>query len=79
MEVLKTIAQILYIAICIVLTVVVLKQESKSAGLSSALTGASESYWSKNRGRSAEGILVKITRVLAVLFIVIAVVLNLNW
>lgn len=79
MDVLRAILQVIYIGICIVLTVIVLKQESKSSGLSGALTGASESFWSKNKGRSTEGILVRTTRILAVLFVALSVVLNLDW
>ncbi|NLO08446.1 MAG: preprotein translocase subunit SecG [Clostridiales bacterium] len=79
MEVLRAIVQIVYIGICAVLVFIVLKQEGKSSGLSGALTGASESYWSKNKGRSAEGLLERSTKVLATLFIVLSVVLNLNW
>jgi preprotein translocase subunit SecG len=78
-EVLRAIVQIIYIGICAVLIFIVLKQEGKSSGLSGALTGASESYWSKNRGRSAEGLIVRSTKVLAALFIVLSVVLNLDW
>jgi len=56
----------------------VLKQEGKE-GLSGALTGAgaSESYWSKNKGRSKEGLLDNTTKILGGLFIVLSVVLNL--
>jgi preprotein translocase subunit SecG len=76
---LRAIVQILYIGICVVLIVVVLKQEGKSSGLSGALTGASDSYWSKNKGRSAEGMIVRVTKALASLFILLTVVLHLNW
>jgi len=62
-----------------VLTVIVLKQEGKSSGLSGALTGASETYWSKNKGRSTEGMLARLTRILAALFIILSVILNLDW
>lgn len=80
MDVLRAIVQIVYIGICAVLTFIVLKQEGKSSGLSGALTGGtSESYWSKNKGRSAEGMLERVTKILAALFIVLSVVLNLNW
>lgn len=79
MVALRAIAQIVYIGICVALVFIVLKQEGKSSGLSGALTGASESYWSKNKGRSAEGLIVRSTKVLATLFIVLSVVLNLNW
>ena len=68
---------ILFIIICIVLTILVLMQEGKSAGLG-ALSGAAETYWGKNKGRSMEGALVKITKYLAIAFIVLAAILNIK-
>lgn len=62
---------------CIALTVLVLMQEGKSAGLGT-IGGMADTYWGQNKGRSMEGALVKVTRVLAVLFIVLAAVLNLS-
>ena len=78
MQILRTILTIIFVIDCIALTVVVLMQEGKSQGLG-AIAGAAESYWGKNKGRSMEGNLVKITRVLAVLFFVLSIVLNLNF
>ena len=75
--VLRTILTVVFIIICVALSLIVLLQEGKSAGLG-AVAGAAESYWGKNKGRSMEGALLKITRVLAVLFMVLALVLNLN-
>ena len=69
---------IIYIIICIALVILVLMQEGKTAGLG-AVSGAAETYWGKNKGRSMEGALVKITTGLAVGFMVLAVVLNLNF
>ena len=69
---------ILYIIVSVVLTIVVLMQEGKQAGLTGAISGAADSYWGKNKGRSMEGRMVKITKVLAVLFMVFAIILNLN-
>lgn len=77
MAVLKTILTIVFIVVCIALVALVLMQEGKSAGLG-AISGAAETYWGKNKGRSMEGQLVKFTKILAVLFMVLAVVLNLN-
>lgn len=77
MDILKIVLTILFVIDCIVLTVIVLMQEGKSAGLG-ALSGASESFWGQNKGRSMEGALVKITRIAAVLFIVLALALNLK-
>ena len=75
--VLRTILMVVFILISIVLTVIVLMQEGKSAGLG-AISGAADTYWGKNKGRSMEGILVKFTRALVVLFLVIAAVLNIG-
>lgn len=77
MATLKLILTILFIIICIALTVIILLQEGKSAGLG-AISGAAETYWSKNKGRSMEGMLVKITRVLVIFFILISAVLNIK-
>ncbi len=77
MEILRVVLTILFILICVVLAAIVLLQEGKSAGLG-AISGAAESYWGKNKGRSMEGTLVKLTRYLTIAFIVIAAVLNIN-
>lgn len=77
MEALKIVITILFILVCIALTVLVLMQEGKAAGLGS-ISGAAETYWGKNKGRSMEGMLVKLTKILAVLFMLFAVILNLS-
>ena len=77
MAVLKIILTVVFIIISIALTVIILMQESKSAGLG-AIAGAADTYWGKNKGRSMEGRLVTGTKILVALFIVIAAVLNLG-
>lgn len=77
MAALKIVLTILFILVCIALVVLVLMQEGKSAGLG-AISGAAETYWGKNKGRSMEGMLVKVTRALVVLFMVIAAALNIG-
>ena len=77
MAVVKTILTVVFILICLAMTVIILMQEGKSAGLG-AIAGAADTYWGKNKGRSMEGMLVKITKILAVFFMLLAVVLNLN-
>lgn len=77
MATLKTVLTIVFIIVCIAITILVLMQEGKSQGLG-AISGAAESYWGKNKGRSMEGILVKLTKVCAILFIGLAIVLNMN-
>lgn len=77
MEILRTICMIAFIIICIAITIVVLMQEGKSAGLG-AISGAADTYWGKNKGRSMEGALVKATRVLIILFMLISMLLNIS-
>ena len=77
MEILKMVITILFAIDCIALTAIVLLQEGKSAGLGT-ISGAAESYWGQNKGRSMEGALVKSTKFLAILFVVLAAVLNLK-
>ena len=78
MEVVKNIITVLFIIDCIVLTIVVLMQEGKQAGLGT-ISGAAETYWGKNKGRSMEGALEKVTKILAIVFFIAALVLNLKF
>lgn len=78
MEILKIVLTVIFVIDCIALTVVVLLQEGKSQGLG-AIAGVADSYWGKNKGRSMEGGLVKATTVMAVLFFVLSIVLNMNF
>ena len=78
MEIVRIILTVVFIIVCLALIGIVLLQEGKSAGLG-AIAGAAESYWGKNKGRSMEGTLVKVTKYLVVAFIVIAAVLNINF
>ena len=74
----KILLQVVFIIVCLALIGIVLLQEGKSAGLG-AISGAAESYWGKNKGRSMEGTLVKVTKYLVAAFIIIAAVVNLNF
>ena len=77
MEILKILLTIVFIIVSLVITVVILMQEGKQAGLG-AIAGAADTYWGKNKGRSMEGMLVKITKYCVVAFLLLAVVLNLG-
>ena len=59
MQILRTILTVIFAIDCIALTVVVLMQEGKQQGLGGAISGAADSYWGKNKGRSMEGGLVQ--------------------
>ena len=75
MTALKIILAILFILAGLALTVIVLMQEGKQQGLG-AISGAADTYWGKNKGRSMEGILVKVTTGLVVVFLFISLLLN---
>ena len=75
-QVINAILLILYIIDSVVLTILILMQDGKQAGLTGAISGAAETYWGKNKGRSMEGGLVRATKILAVIFIVFSLLLN---
>ena len=75
-QTLQGILIILYIIVAVVLTVLVLMQEGKEAGLTGAISGGAESYWGKNKSRSMEGGLVFGTRILGAIFIILSILLN---
>lgn len=72
---LTTVVSIIFCIICIILSAIVLMQEGNEQGLGS-VGGMQDTYWSKNKGRSAEGFLEKVTTISAVAFLVLAFVLN---
>lgn len=76
MDILYYILTVAYVLVCIGLVVVVVMQEGKSAGLG-IIGGAADTYWGKNKGRTMEGALGKITIALGVVFIILSLVLNL--
>lgn len=78
MDILRIVLTILFVIDCIALSVIILMQEGKSQGLGT-IAGGAETYWGKNKGRSMEGNLVRITKILGILFFVLALVLNLNF
>lgn len=75
---LRILLTIVFVIACVAMTVIVLMQEGKSSGLG-ALSGAAESHWAKNKGRTLEGNMEKITKIAAVVIFVLALVLNLNF
>ena len=77
MSVIQIILSIIYVILGVAISVVILMQEGKSNGLGSAIGGIStDSYWSKNRGRSMEGALEHFTRYGAIVFMVITIILK---
>ena len=54
---------------------IVLMQEGKSAGLSGAISGAAETYFGKNKARTMEGKMERLTKILAAVLIVLSFVI----
>ena len=73
----RIILSIIFVIICVALSAIVLLLEGKSQGLGS-IGGMADTYWGRNKGRSMEGKLEKFTKYGAVLFFILALVLNLN-
>ena len=77
MSVIQILLSIIYVILGVAISIVILMQEGKSNGLGSAIGGiSSDSYWSKNRGRSMEGALEHFTRYGTMVFMAITILLN---
>ena len=56
----------------VVIVVTVMLQQSKQQGLSGAIAGGADTFFEKNKGRTREAFLAKITKIIAVVFFVVA-------
>ncbi|MBQ8526091.1 MAG: preprotein translocase subunit SecG [Clostridia bacterium] len=74
---LQTIITIVHVILAVILIAVVLFQSGKSAGLSGSIGGGAETFFGKNKARTIDGMLAKLTGVVALLFIVTSFVLSL--
>lgn len=72
----KTTLIIVFLVISVILTIIVMMQEGKGGGLTSSVSGSTETYWSKNKGKSKEAVLMKITIVLGVIFMLFALFIS---
>lgn len=76
MDAAQIIVGILLILLSIFLIIVVLLQESRSAGLSGAISGAADTFFGKSKGRTMEQKLVKFTKIGAVIFFVLSLAVS---
>lgn len=76
MNVLQLVGGILLIIASILIIIVVVMQDSKQSGVG-VMTGQSDSYLSKNRGKTLDSKLVFITKVFGIGFFVLVVAMNL--
>ncbi len=72
----KTVLIIIYVIVAIVLTLLTLTQSKDDEGASSTITGGSGSFYEKNKGRTSQGKLKRITIILSVIFVILAIALG---
>lgn len=76
MEIVKNVLVGIYVIVCLVLIVLVMKQSKDDAGASGAVVGgAQNSFYEKNKGRTKEGKMKRGTIILGVSFIILTMVL----
>lgn len=67
---------IIQLLMCIAVTVIVLLQSGKSAGLSGAIAGGAETFLSKGKAKTLDATLAKATKWLALAFVIVTLALN---
>ncbi len=77
MTALQYVLSIVIILLSVGISILVLMQESKQQGLSGAISGAAETFFGKNKGRTMEAKLEKWTKIAGVAFFVLALVSSL--
>ena len=73
----QLIVSIIYFIVSLALVAIVMLQSGKSAGLSGAIAGGADTFLSKNKAKTADARLAKMTKWVAILWIVITLVLSL--
>ncbi len=77
MDILKEIVTVLYVINCLVLIVICLMQSKDDEGASGAIVGgSSSSFYEKNKGRTKEGMLKRLTIILAIVFVILTIALG---
>lgn len=72
----KTVLVAIYAIVAVVLTILTLIQSKDDAGASTTITGGSDSFYEKNKGRTKEGQLKRVTIILGIAFIILAIALG---
>lgn len=77
MEIVKNVVLGIYLVVCVALIIVATIQTKDSQGASGTITGSSTSnFYEKNKGRTREGMLKRLTIGLSVIFAILAIVLG---
>ena len=77
MDILKSILTVVYVINCLVLIVICLMQSKDDEGASGAIVGgSSSSFYEKNKGRTREGKLKRLTIILGISFVLLTIALG---
>ena len=80
MEIAKNIVVGVYILVCFILIVLVMKQTKEDSGASGTIVGSSSNnFYEKNKGRTREGKMKRATIILMVLFFILSIVLGIMY
>lgn len=77
MDTLHIVLSVIEVLACLFLIVTILLQSGASQGLSGAIAGGAETFFGSNKARGMQAVLGKLTTVVAIVFVVLAVALNL--
>jgi len=76
MSVLATVLVAVQLLLALILIIVVEVQSGKSAGLSGAIAGGTDTYLAKNKSRTRDAMLARWTKWIAAVFMILTLVLN---
>ncbi len=71
----QLIVSIIYFIVSLALVAIVMLQSGKSAGLSGAIAGGADTFLSKNKAKSADARLARMTKWIAIVFMVLTLVI----
>ena len=71
----QLVLSIIYFIVALALVAVVMLQSGKSAGLSGAIAGGADTFLSKNKAKSADARLARMTKWVAVVFMIMTLVI----
>ncbi|MCI9549412.1 MAG: preprotein translocase subunit SecG [Oscillospiraceae bacterium] len=71
----QIVLSVIYFVVSLALIAVVMLQSGKSAGLSGAIAGGADTFLSKNKAKSADARLARMTKWIAIVFMVLTLVI----
>jgi len=80
MAILSKILMVVHILVCFILIVLVMLQSSEKNGANGTITGQdTTSFFDKNKGRTKEGMLKKLTVIFGIIFVIVTIVFSLTY